>query len=174
MKIILAFFLLITSSSFSQFWKKPEPKTVIRTGPYIGIQAGRYYTLEAGMERQWKKGKWKNSTTMAIHGGANAAIGLEQQSLKTIIGFDMGTWYKSGTFGFTYGIAGNLRADLHENYMAGLTPSIGFKVLQLHLSTGYQILTPISGVRFPVTTLFLGARYVFVTDKEVKSKKKDK
>lgn len=51
----LSILLLITSSSYGQFWKKPEPKTVIRTGPYIGIQAGRYYTLEAGMERQWKR-----------------------------------------------------------------------------------------------------------------------
>jgi len=174
MKVAFFYLLLIATNSFGQFWKKPEPKIVIRTGPYIGIQAGRYYTLEAGMERQWKKGKWKNSTILAIHGGANATLGVEQQSLKTILGFDIGTWYKSGTFGFTYGIAGNLRADLHENYMAGITPSIGLKLLQLHLSTGYQILTPISGVRFPVTTLFLGARYVFVTDKEVKSKKKDK
>jgi hypothetical protein len=174
MKILVLSILLCSTHAFGQFWKTPEKKTVVRTGPYLSIQAGRYYTLEAGMERQWKKGRWKNSTVMAIHGGLNAALGLEQQSLKTIIGYDMGLWYKTGTFGLTYGLAGNLRADLNENYMAGFTPSIGIKILQLHLSTGYQFLAPISGTRFPLTTLFLGARYVIVTDKEVKSKKKDK
>lgn len=174
MKFLFLLFLLLSYPSLGQFWKTQEKKTVIRTGPYLGIQAGRFYTIEAGMERQWKKGKWKNSTTMAVHGGVNAALGIEQQSLKTIIGYDMGLWYKSGSFGLTYGIAGNLRTDLKDNYLLGIAPSVGIKILQLHLSTGYQILTPIKGDRFPVTTIFLGARYVFVTDKEVKSRKKDK
>lgn len=172
MKNLLFIFLLFPCTLFGQLWKKPEAKTIIRTGPYLGIQAGRNYAVEAGMERQWKKGRWKNSTIMALHGGVNASIGVEQQALKTILGYDMGCWYKSGTFGLTYGIAGSLRADLQDNYLAGITPSIGIKLLQLHVSTGYQMLAPISGMRFPVTTLFLDARYVLVAEKEVKSKKK--
>ena len=59
---------------------------VLKTGPYIGIQRGRYSVLELGVERQWKKLKIKNSKTNALHTGFNYNLfELQQNSIPHLI-----------------------------------------------------------------------------------------
>ena len=40
---------------------------VKKTGPYIGIQRGKYTVLVLGVERQWKEIKLQNARTHAAH-----------------------------------------------------------------------------------------------------------
>lgn len=151
-----------------------EDKKIIKTGPYIGVQSGRFYAFELGMERQWKEGKLKSPNTNAFHFGINYSYDFRDWN--PIMGYDIGWWHRQDNISLTYGIAACARTNF-EQYRFGLVPTIGYKVWQIHLQTGAHLLYPFSRSAdnyFTTNTLFLSARFVIINEKEVKRKSKDK
>ena len=80
--------------------KKKFNIEVKKTGPYIGVQRGKYTVAEFGVERQWKKVKLSSSINQAVHMGVNYNFKYN------VLGYDLGYWIKPNRIGLTYG--GNL------------------------------------------------------------------
>jgi len=172
---LLIIFSFISFSSWSQlFASKKIEKTIVKTGPYFGVQSGRFYAGEIGMERQWKQGKLKSPSTNALHFGVNYSYDFS--NLNPILGYDIGYWFRKDNISMTLG--GTLCARTNfEQYRFGFAPVVGYKVWQIHLQTGYQFLFPMrkSSINyFPANNVFLSARFVLVNEREVKKKEKKK
>lgn len=146
--------------------KKKFNIEVKKTGPYIGVQRGKYTVAEFGVERQWKKVKLSSSINQAVHMGVNYNFKYN------VLGYDLGYWIKPNRIGLTYG--GNLviRTDFTK-YRIGFTPVIGFKLVGFHLQTGYHFLS--RSVNFTETnTFFISLRYVLINDRDVQVNKRKK
>jgi hypothetical protein len=149
---------------------KKKPKTIIKTGPYVGVQSGRYYAGEVGMERQWKEGKLIGPNTHALHFGVNYTYDFTR--FNPILGYDLGYWFRDNNIGMTFGGTICMRSNF-QDYRFGITPTLGYKIWQLHIQTGYHFLYPFYAFynsTFDSNTLFLSARFVLVNDREVKQK----
>ena len=109
----------------------PELNT-IKTGLLIGVQKGKYFGIELGMERQWKEIKLKKPRTFAI-----AATG-EYQFQANTLGFKVRPSWKFGRADFTYGFNATVLSDFEYNKF-GISPAIGFKLLGFHLLASYNI-----------------------------------
>lgn len=172
-------FVLSISSSFAQQidWNTPRfssfspisefklPKiTVLKSGPYVGIQRGRFNVLEFGMEAQYKKVKLVKPITHAAH------MGFNYNFRYNILGYDVGYWFKMGRLDLTYGLNFVFRSDF-TSHRAGIAPVLGFKFWQLHLQTGVHILSR-TDAPFETNTLFISLRYVFINNRNVQLKKK--
>ena len=164
---------LISNTMYSQgIWSnnKKKPKTIIKTGPYVGVQSGRYYAGEVGMERQWKEGKLIGPNTHALHFGVNYTYDFTR--FNPILGYDLGYWFRDNNIGMTFGGTICMRSNF-QDYRFGITPTLGYKIWQLHIQTGYHFLYPFyafDNSTFDSNTLFLSVRFVLVNDREVKQK----
>jgi hypothetical protein len=136
------------------------------TGPYIGLQRGKFGFIELGMERQWKQFKLVHPIINAAH------FGISYNYKNNIMGYDLGYWRKKGRLNFTYGLNLCLRTNF-DNSRFGFTPTIGYKVWQIHLQTGYHFLIQ-SNPNFENNTFFLSARFVLINDIDFKFKRKKK
>ena len=172
--LIIAFMLMVSSKSIhSQGFlnsKTKKEKTIVKTGPYFGVQSGRYYAGEIGVERQWKEGKLKSPNTHSLHFGVNYTFDFSR--LNPVLGYDLGYWFRKSNLGLTYGTTLCMRTNF-QSYRFGITPTLGYKVWQLHVQTGYHFLYPFYAFdknTFDSNTLFLSVRFVIVNDREVKSK----
>lgn len=153
----------------------PEPSFLIKrkfnievkkTGPYIGVQRGRYTVAEFGVERQWKKVKLSSSLNQALH------MGINYNFKYNVLGYDFGYWIKPNRIGLTYGANLVLRTDFNKTRI-GFTPVIGFKLVGFHLQTGYHFLT--RSVNFTETnTFFISLRYVLINDRDIQVNKRKK
>ncbi|MGJ8661933.1 MAG: hypothetical protein ACSHXL_07840 [Bacteroidota bacterium] len=145
---------------------------VTKSGPYIGIQRGKYAVLEIGGEKQWKRVTFRKPKTHALRLGANYNFKYN------VIGYDVGYWFKLGRLDLTYGANIVCRTDF-DIYSFGISPTIGYKLQQFHLQTGYHFLSnPINS--FETNSLFISLRYVFINERkwnisknQKKKKKKD-
>jgi hypothetical protein len=129
---------------------------VTKSGPYVGVQRGKFMVLEIGGEKQWKRVTWKKPKTHAVRLGANYNF------LENIIGYDVGYWFKLGRLELTYGVNIVCRTDF-EKFRFGFAPVIGYKLQQFHLQTGFHLLTD-PQFDFPTNTLFISLRYVFINE----------
>ena len=146
------------------FFKNPFKKDIllIKTGPYFGLQQGKYLVPEFGLERQWQQIKIKSPATHAAHMGFNYNLKYK------VLGYDIGYWFKTHRIGLTYGANFSMRTDF-EHTSVGLTPVLGFKVWQFHFQTGYHFLTR-TAVAFETNKFFVSARFVLINDRELKRK----
>jgi hypothetical protein len=160
---------VVQSSIFAQgILDRKEPKKVVKSGPYIGIQSGRFYAGEVGVERQWKRSdKFLQSTTNALHMGVNYSYDFYH--FNPILGYDLGFWHKEKTIGLTYGMNVCMRTNF-DQYRVGICPTIGIKILQFHIQTGYHLLYPFNRdyASFDANTIFLSARFLIVNEREKK------
>lgn len=129
---------------------------VTKSGPYIGVQRGKFMVLEIGGEKQWKRVTWKKPKTHALRLGANYNF------LENIIGYDVGYWFKLGRLDLTYGANIVCRTDF-DDFRFGVAPVIGYKLQQFHLQTGYHFLSD-PQYDFPTNTLFISIRYVMINE----------
>jgi hypothetical protein len=134
------------------------------TGPYFGLQRGQFGFIELGMERQWKQFKLVHPIINSAH------FGINYNYKNNIMGYDLGYWRKKGRLNFTYGANLCLRTNF-ERYRFGFTPTIGYKIWQLHLQTGYHFLIK-STPNFDSNTFFISARFVLINDVDFKIKRK--
>ena len=136
---------------------------VIKYGPYIGFQRGKYTFLEFGGEGQWKKIALKKTIVQAIHTGFNYNIN------HNVLGYDLGYWIRPNRFGLTF--EGNI--FYRTNFITdrfGIAPVIGYKVWLLHLQSGYHFMSRPETV-FELNKFFISIRFGLISDRDYKLKR---
>lgn len=140
-----------------------------KSGPYFGLQSGRFYVLEYGWELQYKNKKgFLNANTTALHHGFNATFDFSR--LNPVLGYDLGFWSRTGNFDLTYGLSAAVRTDLKQ-LRFGVCPSVGIKVWQLHVQTGMYLLAPfysLDNTTFNSNSFYISARFVVIKRKTKK------
>ena len=171
-KIVVVGFLCVFLSS--KLFANPDSliypkKRTLKSGPYFGLQSGRFYALEYGWELQRKtREDLVHSNTTAVHHGFNASYDFSR--LNPILGYDIGFWSRTGNFDLTYGLSAAVRTDLKQ-LRFGVCPSVGIKVWQLHVQTGMYVLAPfyaLDNTSFNSNTFFISARFLLVRNKKTK------
>ena len=143
-----------------------------KSGPYFGLQNGKYLVAEFGAEKQYKKVRLIRPITHAFHTGFNYNF------KRNVLGYDLGYWFQVGRLDLTYGANLVLRTDFDETRL-GFAPVVGFKLFQFHLQTGYNFLTP-ARTFTETNTFFVSLRLVMISKRDLdiernsKKKKKDK
>ena len=169
-KYLSLLFIALVFVSFSQkssFNFKKRGK-IVRSGTFFGVQTGRFWVGEIGIERQSKQVKIKKPNTHALFFSLNYDLD------NAVLGSDIGYWFKTSNLGFSYGVKGLVKSDF-SSFKYGFAPSIGYKVLQLHVNTGYQFLLPNRrSDGFDVNYLFLSVKFLLVNDIDIKKKRKKK
>ncbi len=132
--------------------------SVRKSGPFIGIQRGKYTVLEIGGEMIWKKVRIKKPLTQAINANFNYNF------KHNVLGFDAGYWVRPHGFGLTYGGALAYRSDFTHNKF-GIAPVIGYKFMMLHLRVGYYFLP--DPTQFETNTMFVSLRIGIINDRDV-------
>ena len=171
-KIVVVGFLCVFLSS--KLFANPDSliypkKRILKSGPYFGLQSGRFYALEYGWELQRKtREDLVHSNTTAVHHGFNASYDFSR--LNPILGYDIGFWSRTGNFDLTYGLSAAVRTDLKQ-LRFGFCPSVCIKVWQLHVQTGIYVLAPfyaLDNTTFNSNTFFISARFLVVKHKKTK------
>lgn len=133
-------------------------------GAIIGLQRGRNTAIELGAEMHWRKVALKDPRIWG------ATTNLEYSFGDNIIGYKAGVWRKQGRVNLTYGANLAYFTDFNGGHQFGIGPSVGFRILGLHLVNGYNILAgemnpPKNGGTPPkANTLYISLRYYFPVD----------
>lgn len=170
--VLVYFFMLIGFMSNSQIEqgslmaKKPLIDIRIKkTGPYFGLQQGKYTIPEFGVERQWKRVKLKSPVIHAAHMGFNYNFKYK------VLGYDIGYWVKTHRIGLTYGANLFYRTNFTSDRF-GVAPVVGFKFWLLHLQTGYHIMARPKS--FETNTIFISLRIGIINERDVEWKRRNK
>lgn len=170
--VAFAYFFLASPDAYCQNFelvKKKEPLlSTTKSGPYLGIQRGKYNSLELGYEVQKKAVRLIKPRTIA------ANIGIDYNLTQNIVGFSAGVWDKHSRIDFTYGGSINVKTDF-DHYKIGVTPLIGYKISLAHLQLGYTLYSAKS-LPQETNTLFISLRAVLINNRSFhwrKRKKKD-
>lgn len=131
-------------------------------GVIVGLQRGRYTSLEFGGEAHWRK-----ISVFKPH-IIGATTNMEYNFSNNVIGYKAGAWMKRGRINFTYGGNVSYYNNFDGGSRVGIGPSIGFRLLGLHLINGYTFLTEDKGTSnekpLEVNTLHMSIRYYFPVD----------
>ena len=129
------------------------------TGVIIGLQRGRYNDLELGGEAHWRKISLLKPRVIG------ATANLEYSFTNNVIGYKAGIWMKRGRINLTYGANINYYTNFSNGSRFGFGPSVGFRLLGLHLINGYTFLTKDNtkpGEKAIVAnSLYMSLRYYF-------------
>lgn len=142
--------------------KKKDPLlelAVRQSGPYFGLQQGKYTVAELGGEMQWRKIRLKKPTTHAINAG------IDYNLFENVLGFNTGYYYKGGRTKLTYGANLVYRSDFTNNRF-GVGPAIGYKLFGFHAQVGYVLLTP-HETFITTNTLYVSLRFVLINDRNM-------
>jgi hypothetical protein len=123
-------------------------------GPYLGLQRGKFSSLEFGVEYQLKELALFKPETQAVHAGVNYDLS------NNVLGYEAGYWFKKGRMNLSYGANLIFRTDYSTNAL-GISPVVGFKLAQFHLQTGYNYL-PSAPSSMLVNRFFISLRFVFI------------
>lgn len=163
--IHVCLFLMVSSnvSAQKQFhFGAPKERlfeiSVRKSGPFLGVQRGKYTVMELGGETVWKQIRLKKPLTQAIHANFNYNF------KHNVMGFDAGYWVRPHRFGLTYGGSLVHRTDF-THHKFGFAPAIGYKILMLHLRVGYVFIP--RPLDFETNTLFISLRLGIINDRDV-------
>ena len=137
-----------------------------KLGTLIGIQRGKFFTIELGIEQQKKQVKIIKPRTIAWN------FVMEYAWASNTFGYKLGSWYKHGRADFTYGLNAIAFTDF-EKVKPGLSPEIGFKFIGFHFITSYNFLLN-SNADFEQNTFHLSIRYFVSRKRKFKIEKKKK
>ena len=147
-------------------------------GMILGLQRGRYTASELGGEAHWRK-----ISLLKPH-IIGATANLEYNFADNIVGYKAGMWFKRGRINLTYGANVSYFTNFKEGSSFGFGPSVGFRLLGLHLINGYNFLTTKktadNETPLQVNTLYMSLRYYFPVknsftwDRKTMKKKKER
>ena len=163
---ILCLSLLIQANAydFSSFKDKKKgflPNySVTKYGTLIGIQRGKFFTLELGIEQQRKELKLVKPNTFSW----NAL--LEYAWEPNTMGLRGGVWYKTGRASLTVG-ADVIGTSNFDQYNIGLAPAVGFKLVGFHIIASYNAFIT-QKVDYDYNTLHLSIRYFISRKRDFK------
>lgn len=136
-----------------------------KTGPYFGLQQGKYLVPEFGVERQWKRVKLKSPIIHAGH------MGFSYNFKHKVLGYDIGYWIKTHRIGLTYGANLFYRTNFNSDRI-GVAPVVGFKFWLLHLQTGYHIMAKPKTIE--TNTFFISVRLGIINERDIEWKRDKK
>jgi hypothetical protein len=128
-------------------------------GIIIGLQKGKFTSIELGVEAHWRK-----ISLLKPH-IIGATANMEYNFENNVIGYKAGMWAKRGRINLTYGANIGYFTNFKDGNRFGFGPSVGFRLLGLHLINGYNFLT--KGNTGPdekpieVNSLYMSIRYYF-------------
>jgi hypothetical protein len=128
-------------------------------GMVLGLQKGKYTSIEFGGEAHWRK-----ISLLKPH-IIGATANLEYNFEKNVLGYKAGAWMKRGRINLTYGANVGYFTDFNEGSKFSFGPSVGFRLLGLHLINGYNFTlkekTGSSETPIEVNTVYMSLRYYF-------------
>lgn len=146
------------------------------TGVIIGLQRGKYTSLEVGGEAHWRK-----ISVLKPH-IIGATANLSYNPGKNVLGYHGGVWMKRGHINLTYGADINYFTDFNSRQAIAFGPSIGFRLFGLHLVNGFNVVaanrTKNVEAPLPVNTFYMSLRYYlpvknqFTWDRQTMKKKR--
>jgi hypothetical protein len=146
------------------------------TGVIIGLQRGKYTTLEVGGEAHWRK------ISMLKPHIIGATANLSYNPGKNVLGYHGGLWMKRGHINLTYGADINYFTDFNSRQAIAFGPSIGFRLFGFHLVNGFNAVSAnrTKGVEapLPINTFYMSLRYYlpaknqFTWDRQTMKKKR--
>ncbi|MCE3296602.1 MAG: hypothetical protein K0R65_2316 [Crocinitomicaceae bacterium] len=160
-----ALLLCTCSTVFGQRKDKIKIPTVStkKAGPYIGFQKGKYNAIEFGGEFQYKKIKLMHPSTHGFRFGTNYDF------QENVLGFDAAYWHQRARLGLTYGAILSHRTDFEESRL-GVSPAMGFRLLQFHLQTGYTFYT--RATYFDnYNTFWIALKFTLINQRDIKVRK---
>ena len=165
--IVFVFILLFSTVAFGQNLKAESPAwlelRVMKYGPYIGYQRGRYDFLEFGGEIQWNKVRLKKPVKQGLHTGFNYNF------WHNVLGYEIGYWIRPHRMGLTYGANAFYKTNFTTDRF-GITPVIGYKFWILHLQTGYHFMSR-PKTAFEMNKFFIALRIGIISERDVKLKR---
>ncbi len=145
-------------------------------GMIIGLQRGKYTSLELGGEAHWRK-----ISLLKPH-IIGATANLSYNPGKNVLGYHVGIWMKRGHINLTYGADINYFTDFNKRQAIAIGPSIGFRLFGLHLVNGFNLVAANSSKSMaeplPVNTFYMSLRYYipvkneFTWDRQTMKKKR--
>jgi hypothetical protein len=132
-------------------------------GMIVGLQRGKFTTIEFGGEIHWRKISLNKPRLFAT------TANMEYNFSDNIIGYKAGVWFKRGRINLTYGANLVYFTDFDKSKY-GIGPSIGFRLLGFHLVNGYNFLTGDKELT-NTNTLYIALRYYFPIDNAFNWKK---
>lgn len=143
--------------------KKLFPEySVTKYGTVLGIQRGNFFNVELGVERRHKQIKLKNPNSWALNGV------LEYAWESNTMGLKLGSWFKTGRTGLTYG-ANLLGVSDFENFRPGIAPSIGFSIRGIHAQASYNAIL-LNKELIPYNTLHLSIKLFISRSSQIHKK----
>jgi hypothetical protein len=159
--LILFILALPAKAISSEVAKFGSEKTIVttQTGPYIGMVKGRYNSFELGSEFLHKK-KWSNRLVINA-----VALGFGYNYREQELSYCFSYWRKVKHFGMTYGFDLLGQSDFIL-ISGGLSPTIGIRMWNFHIQSGYQFWV-IDQTDNPLSlnTFFLRTRFTIVENK---------
>jgi hypothetical protein len=129
------------------------------TGMIIGVQRGKYTSIELGGESHWRK-----ISLLKPH-IIGATANLSYNLGNNVLGYHAGIWRKQGRINLTYGADISYFTDFNNRKSFGIGPSVGFRFFGFHLVNGFTILTNNDTKGevqpLPVNTFYMSLRYYF-------------
>lgn len=161
--LVLAF--LFSGTVFCQLLDKkielPESKLyMVKMGPYLGLEQGKYLNFNFGLERQWQQLKLLKPHTHA----ANVQFGYNFKY--KVIGAQLGYWFKTGRMNLTYG-GRLLWCTNSDEHRFGFSPNVGYKFMQAHFQLGVNLM-PRNADFKEVNTFYASLRWVFINERKIK------
>ena len=122
-------------------------------GAIIGLQRGKATSFEFGAEAHWRKLSLKKPHI------TGATANIEYDFSDHVIGYKAGMWMKRGRVNLTYGANLVYFTDFDGKSRYGIGPSVGFRLLGLHLVNGVNFLA--GDKELKANTLYISLRYYF-------------
>jgi hypothetical protein len=175
-------YALTEASSFPAFSPAaamPPRKLFQRnTGMILGLQRGRYSSIEMGVEAHWRK-----ISLLKPH-IIGASANMEYNFGNNVLGYKAGAWIKRGRINLTYGANVSYFTNFREGHRFGIGPAVGFRLLGFHLINGFNFLTADKAAKTEnpvgVNSLYVTLRYYFpvqnrfVWDRQTQLRKKER
>ena len=159
--------LFIPACGFCQLFKRgllyESRLSVVKTGPYIGLEQGKYLNFNFGAERQWQQVKMIKPQTHAVN------MQFDYNFKEQVMGGQLGYWFKTGRLNLTYGVRVSWRTD-YDHHRFGISPNVGYKLLQAHFQLGVHLMEPSDAFR-NVNTFYASLRWVFINNRNFNRKK---
>ena len=170
MRIVVLLLCLFPFSGSGQLLKRDkklfESKlSVVKTGPYLGLEQGKYLNFNFGVERQWQQIKLIKPMTHA------ANVQFDYNFKQKVMGAQAGYWFKAGRLNITYGARVSWRTDYNYHLFA-VSPNVGYKLLQAHFQLGVNLMPRNESFR-NVNTFYASLRWVFINNRDFRRKKSD-
>jgi hypothetical protein len=131
-------------------------------GMIAGIQRGKNTAIEFGGEAHWRK-----ISVLKPH-VFGATANMEYNFSSNVIGYKAGVWMKRGRINLTYGANISYYDNFKGGSRFGFGPSVGLRLLGLHLVNGLTFLTKDNSAAnekpVDVNTLYVSLRYYFPVD----------